>query len=74
MIKMKFFFFFRFWGFLMVVLQVPPPSLIHKMATKDHCRAIAIGNIYLDRDMEKEKKKKDMITFLKGQDVRHGSS
>ena len=31
----------------MVVLQVPPTSLIHKMATKDHCRAIAIGNIYL---------------------------
>jgi len=23
----------------MFILQVPPTSLIHKMATKDHCRA-----------------------------------
>ena len=42
----------------MFILQVPPTSLILKVATKDHCRANSLhinggGKIYLNRDMEK---------------------
>ena len=42
----------------MFILQVPPTSLIHKVATKDHCRTISLhinggGKINLERDMEK---------------------
>ena len=47
----------------MFILQVPQTSLIHKMATKDHCRETLYrilslhiyggGNIYLEKDMEK---------------------
>ena len=63
----------------MFILQVPPTSLFHKMATKDHCRAtlhrtlslhINGGEkIYLNKDMEKPG---SFDHFPKG--ARHGSS
>ena len=68
----------------MLIVQVAPTWLIHKMATKDHCRQNLYrtlnlqiyggGNIYLDRDMRKKKKQENLKTFLKGQDERHGFS
>ena len=43
----------------MFILQVPPYSLVHKVATKDHCRANSLhingrGKIHLNRYMEKQ--------------------
>ena len=65
----------------MFILQLPPTSLIHKLTTKDLCRETLFrtlclhnyggGNVYLDRDM---KNQEALLTFLRGQDARHGSS
>ena len=55
---------FDFRAISMFILQVPPTSLIHKVATKDQCRANSLqnhffvhingrGKIHLNRDIEK---------------------
>ena len=64
----------------MLVLQVPPTSLLNKMAKK----ATAGQTLYRTLSLhiyggEKFigtviwKNQEDLVTFLKGQDVRHGS-
>ena len=65
----------------MLVLQVPPTSLIHKMSTKTTAgqtlyRTLSL-HIYVEETFiwtEIWKNQEDMITFLKGQDLCHDSS
>ena len=65
----------------MFILQVPPNLITHKMTTKRPLQGKLFiepffhiyggGNIYLDRDI---KNQEAMLTFLREQDARHGSS
>ena len=66
----------------MCIWQVPPTSLNHKWPQKTPARQTLYrtlslhiyggGKLYLDRHFKK--KQEDLITFLKGKVVRHGSS
>ena len=65
----------------MFILKVPPNLITHKMTTKRPLQGKLFiepffhiyggGNIYLDRDI---KNQEAMLTFLREQDARHGSS
>ena len=65
----------------MFILQVPPTSLIHKMSTKTTAgqtlyRTLSL-HIYVEETFiwtEIWKNQEALLTFLRGQDARYGSS
>ena len=53
----------------MLILQVPPTSLIHKMTTKE-----PFVCIFMVEETFIWKNQEALLTFLRGQDAQHGSS